>query len=165
MLTGLLTKFKAELKILGIGFGVGPFLSLPHFILNATQLQSSQVGADCESTGETVQQFKDSYTNLTRVEYDVGIGGGIDIDLGFFGNWPITIASTEIPLATQCLVYKTDGPTLGLAEATAVLAEITSPLQPTGTGADQTKEAASSLFSYSLLLSTCIPLCVIFSNY
>lgn len=165
MLAGLRAKFSAGLKILGVGFDVGPFLSLPHFVLNATQLRNSDVGANCEANGDTIQQFKDSFTNLTHVEYDVGIGGGLDIDLGFFGDYPISFASTEIPLATQCLVYKTDGPTKGLADATSVLADITKPPQPTGTATGQAKGAASSLVSHSCMLSTIFSFCVILFSF
>lgn len=116
-------------KFFGVGLDVGPFLSLPHLTLNATQLPSTEVGANCKAKEETVQQFKDSYKNLTHVQYGVGIGGGIDIDLGWFEDYPITFASKQLDVATQCLVYKSDGPSIGLAYATSALAEITRTLQ------------------------------------
>ncbi|KAH7130568.1 hypothetical protein B0J11DRAFT_523459 [Dendryphion nanum] len=123
MLAGLTQKVTVGMKILGIGIEIEPFMSLPKLQLNATQLRTSEVGANCVKNGETVQQFKDSYKNLTHVGYDIGIGGGLGIDLGFFGNYRKTFAATKFPLATQCLVYKTDGPSLGLAYATSVLAD------------------------------------------
>ena len=124
MLAGVKIVFAGGIDILGIGVDLGPFLSLPHLTLNATQLQSSTVGSNCEANGEMIQGFKDSYTNLTHVDYNVGIGGGIDMDFGVFGDYATTFASTEYPLATQCLVYSTGGPSAVLAEATAVAAEI-----------------------------------------
>jgi hypothetical protein len=163
MEAGLKPKFTAGLNILGIGLDVGPFLSLPYFVLNTTQLSSSEFGANCETNGDTVQEFKDSFTNLTHVGYSAGIGGGLDIDLGFFGDWPITFAFYEFPLATQCLVYHTGGSTIGLAEATSVLADITKPPEPipTATGqdaADHSNRAASiysppTYFSLVIILS------------
>ena len=158
-------KFLAGIEILGIEFGVGPFLNLPHLKLNTTQLQSSNVGADCKANSETAQKFKDSFTNLTLVEYDVGIGGGIDIDLGFFGNYPITFSSTQWPLATQCLVYKSGGPTVGLAVATSVLAEITRPPQTsTATGhTGRTKGAGSALVSPGRGLYVMVFICGVLS--
>ncbi|KAJ4287705.1 hypothetical protein N0V90_012408 [Kalmusia sp. IMI 367209] len=149
ILAGLQPKFTASLEILDIDVGVGPFLSLPHFVLNATQLHSSNVGANCETNGDTVQEFKDSFTNITHVEYNVGIGGGLEIDI--LGDHQITFASTDYQLATQCLVYKTDGPVAGLAEATSVLADLTKPPEPTGKGTGQEKGTASSLVLHSLL--------------
>jgi hypothetical protein len=120
MLAGLQFRFVGDIEILGVDFELGPFLTLPYLILNATQLSTSNVGSNCEGNGEVVQGFRDSYQNLTHVDYNVGIGGGMDIG---FGD-PITFASTEYPLATQCLVYSTGGPSAVLAEATAVAAEI-----------------------------------------
>ena len=96
------------MEVIGIGVGIGPYLSVPYVSLNATQLRTSEHGANCEAKGETVQEFKDSYKNLTHVKYDVGIGGGIEFDFGIFGSPQWTIASKPWPLATQCLVYKSE---------------------------------------------------------
>ncbi|KAF2255937.1 hypothetical protein BU26DRAFT_598755 [Trematosphaeria pertusa] len=142
LLAGLKTSLPVGLKFLGIdALSIGPFLSLPTFNMNVTQLAAADFGADCEPSNATnsADAFRDAFANLTHVEYNIGIGGGMDLPL-----WlpDITFASADFPLATQCLVYQTEGSSTGLALATAVLASITAP--PAATGSQAHGEDATS---------------------
>ncbi|KAF2741541.1 hypothetical protein EJ04DRAFT_571612 [Polyplosphaeria fusca] len=132
LLAGLKQSFPFGLSILGFDLTFGPFLSAPNFNLEATQFLSTEVGADCEKNGTTDSKFKEEFTNLTHVQYNVGFAAGIQVPV--IGD--ITIAPTDIPLATQCLVYQTEGAETGLMLATAALASITTPPEASASASD-----------------------------
>lgn len=151
LLAGLKPGFPLTLNLFNVvPIEARPFLSLPNLSMNVTQRRTDQVGANCNETGDTDPRFKDAFKNLTHVQYDVGIGGGVEIPL--IGD--ITFASTSFPLATQCLVYKATGESTGLAVATAVLAEITKPPEPTATVSQKKSVASKSLMMSVMGLST-----------
>ncbi|KAF2122449.1 hypothetical protein BDV96DRAFT_560855 [Lophiotrema nucula] len=144
---GLKSSLPVGFSLLGFDMDLGPYLLLPNLELSATQLFTNETGANCESTGETDDKFKAQFANLTHVSYNVTVGGGIDFPLGI----EIPFGETDLAqLATHCLVYQTEGPTTGLALATAALASIIAP--PPEASASNTpakKSSASRLIMLS----------------
>jgi hypothetical protein len=126
LFAGLKHQLPVGLEILKFSQEISPFLSLPNLNMNITQLDSTQVGANCEANGETDIRFQEAFEDVIHVEYNVGIGAGVDFPAPLPG---LNLAETSVPVATQCLVRQTDGP--GLADATAVLASITAVAAPT----------------------------------
>lgn len=118
--------------------------------MTVTQLATDDVGANCETTGDTDIKFKAAYRNLTHVDYQVGIAAGLKAEVGLVYQKEIDILPFKaIPIATQCLAWHTEGGTTQLAPATAVLAAITAPPTPSGAAnggnGDKGKNAAGAL--------------------
>lgn len=126
---------------LGLQLGIveisaGPYMDLPSFNLTTKQLATDNIGANCETDGDTDVKFKDAFQNLTSVDFSVGV------EAGFIANFEALLASYEpsvslvgaaVPVATQCLVWQDEGDTKKFVPATAVLASLTSP-SPSGDG-------------------------------
>ncbi|KAF2185913.1 hypothetical protein K469DRAFT_687727 [Zopfia rhizophila CBS 207.26] len=128
----------------------GPTLTLPNINTTVTQLASGRVGANCEKDGETDVKFKDAFKNLTHVEYNIGLGAGLQLELGSLG-FDVDLFTKQIPLAIQCLAFQTEGTTTGLTFATAALASVTRSTSATR-NALPTKNAASSSYTPSSAL-------------
>jgi len=111
----------------------GPYMDLPRFNMTANQLATDDVGANCEENGDTDVKFKDAFQNLTHVQYNVGLAAGVKADVGL---WRPSkgLLSTQIPVATQCLVWQSEGSTKQFAPATAVLESMMAP-PPSSTAA------------------------------
>ncbi|KAF2707768.1 hypothetical protein K504DRAFT_43393 [Pleomassaria siparia CBS 279.74] len=115
---------------------VGAFMSLPNMNVNVTHPNTNVTGADCNEGNNTTtittdDRFKDKFVELTHVVYNVSIGAGIAFDVPFLNDK--TFLGNHIDVATQCLVYQTEGTSVGLTVATAVLASITATPIPTPT--------------------------------
>ncbi|KAF2115666.1 hypothetical protein BDV96DRAFT_599245 [Lophiotrema nucula] len=147
---GLTSSLPVGLTILGIEFSIGPKLQLPFLDLNVTQLNSTDVGANCEKGGDTVPKFVEEFHNLTHISYDVGLSVELDIDI--IVEFPITFFATSTNLTTQCMVYQTSGSETGLAFATGVLAAITAPPSPSATPSTPKKKGAASGLSVPAFL-------------
>lgn len=125
-----------------INIAAGPFIKLPRFNMSVSQFTTNKVGANCEPDGDTVDEFKDTYQNLTHVEYNVGIAAGLKAGAGFLYNKQIVLAEKGVSLATQCLVWQSEGTATQFAPATEVLAVMTSPLSLSETGGGERKKSA-----------------------
>lgn len=101
----------------------GTYLDLPIATVNVTQLSSSHVNANCETTSEAAAgdeaDFAAAFTNLTHISGAVDVGAGVDVrmqadvpvlkDPVFVTTWNLaSMPATTLP--TACLVYQTDAP-------------------------------------------------------
>ncbi|GME34474.1 hypothetical protein GTA08_BOTSDO11054 [Neofusicoccum parvum] len=100
----------------------GTYLDLPIATVNVTQLSSSHVNANCETTSEVAADeadFAAAFTNLTHISGAVDVGAGVDVrmqadvpvlkDPVFVTTWNLaSMPATTLP--TACLVYQTDAP-------------------------------------------------------
>ncbi|KAF2001105.1 hypothetical protein P154DRAFT_575483 [Amniculicola lignicola CBS 123094] len=87
-------------------FNAGPYLTLPSVKINVTQLATNDVGANCESGGDSDIKFEDAFQNLTHVNYSLNIAAGLGMDVGII---PLSKDLFDIELlgTTHCLVYQT----------------------------------------------------------
>ncbi|KAH7120974.1 hypothetical protein B0J11DRAFT_616386 [Dendryphion nanum] len=137
---GLRPKIVAKLDLIGVAkVEGGPYFTLPEITLNAKQLGSDKVGANCEAGGATHEKFKDAFKNLTQVEYGVALAAGFGLGLDVLGLsvmskskdvWKPGDLATK---TTQCLAYEKTGTASGFALATSVLQKMTSTPTPTVT--------------------------------
>ncbi|KAF2829162.1 hypothetical protein CC86DRAFT_436938 [Ophiobolus disseminans] len=148
---GLRPKITAGLKLLGLGFNDGPYMSLPTVNMTVWQMGTDKVGADYKSSGATDNKFKDAFKNLTHVDYGLGIAADLALNLAPWHTsrdlWQSTLMN-----ATQCLAYQSAGKTLGLTAATGVLEEMVRPSASPGARGDKKGSGVGMMLPASGLL-------------
>jgi len=111
-----------------------------------THPPTNSTGANCEPNNATDSRFQESFSELTHVVYNVGIGAGIEVPA------TKTLTSTNIPVATQCLVKKGAEK---LSDATEVLNQITEKSGSTGKSGAPSGNSGASLTRSGGWLGVC----------
>lgn len=101
-------------------------MELPRLNLTASQRGTNDTGANCETDGDTAEEFQNAFQNLTHVQYNVGMVAGLEAEVAFW-DFKTDLLSTQFPVATQCLVWQSEGTSAQFTPATAVLASMTAP--------------------------------------